>query len=321
VCTDDACNANGDCVHTPVDCDDGAACTADSCEIVVSPPNVTAFCVNAPNDAQCATGQFCFAQYCQPGEGCVPDHACTSTTGNPCPDNGSCDEGTDTCGGCLGPALTAVGGRFLRITPSDQGATPVALLLEGDCATPGVQCVSKYVQSRCNGGPRNGLTCASDADCPRVCVGGPTPGATCVISFDCGVGGSCAGFCDKSKLADTPDFLTAAQWGTLNIKAQQIRPDTLYRAMADCNFPAGRVLSAANEARTWRWADTNGDGLVNVLDISTTVNYLKGLFAQSTYEGTNVWPCDTDDSVNVIDLSKVVDAVRGEAFPCPGVCP
>jgi hypothetical protein len=134
------------------------------------------------------------------------------------------------------------------------------------------------------------------------------------------VGGACAGSCDKTRLGDNPVFLNAAQWGTVSVSDLLIRPDSQYRVAQTCDFPADTV-SEGMEATTWPWGDTNGDLLVNVLDISTVVNFLKGLFAQATYEGTNVWPCEIDRSVNVIDLSEVVDAVRGGAMECADACP
>jgi len=44
----------------------------------------------------------------------------------------------------------------------------------------------------CEGGLRNGLNCADDADCAvRVCVGGTHPGSPCTTDPDCGAGGTC----------------------------------------------------------------------------------------------------------------------------------
>jgi hypothetical protein len=104
-----------------------------------------------------------------------------------------------------------------------------------------------------------------------------------------------------------------------------IRPNSVYNIMTDCNFVGGRVLSAASEVRTRKHGDTNGDGSVNVIDIGTVVNAIKELWAQATFEGTNVWssslPCEVDDRVNVLDLSVTVDAVKGLSFTCASLCP
>ena len=51
-----------------------------------------------------------------------------------------------TFGPCTAPSVTAVGGRYLAITPPE-GSDPVALLLTGNAGDPGVSCVSLYVQA------------------------------------------------------------------------------------------------------------------------------------------------------------------------------
>ncbi len=78
-----------DCV-TAVDCDDGIACTDDSCDL--------GSCVNAPNAAFCSNGLFCDGEeVCNPLTGCQPG-------GNPCPGAADCDEVNDECIPCFNGA-------------------------------------------------------------------------------------------------------------------------------------------------------------------------------------------------------------------------
>jgi len=79
--------ATGTCLPgTPPDCDDGVACTVDTCD------EVNDACVNTPDDTACPDdGLFCTGQeICDPVDGCV-------STGDPCPAGTVCNEATDTC--------------------------------------------------------------------------------------------------------------------------------------------------------------------------------------------------------------------------------
>jgi hypothetical protein len=69
------------------DCNDDVGCTDDTC--------VDHACVFTPNDANCPGDEvFCNGpEECKTPAGCVPN-------GEPCPDGGYCNEGTDTCDEC-----------------------------------------------------------------------------------------------------------------------------------------------------------------------------------------------------------------------------
>jgi len=113
-CTEDSCNAAGNCVHVVVtgSCDDGNFCTlADSC--------VDGVCVGATH-VDCSDNNPCTSDRCDPNQGCVSigdenhcnDHnVCTSDICDPssggctfvnntaeCDDGNACTSG-DTCGG------------------------------------------------------------------------------------------------------------------------------------------------------------------------------------------------------------------------------
>ena len=316
----------GSCFRTclnALDCNDNVSCTDDTCEAVSGDD----ICRNTPNDAHCATGLFCAAQRCDAVLGCIADHECVpSGNGNPCLTPGSCNESNDTCGGCLTPTAVASGSRYLKITPPNQGTTPIALMIRGDCNDSAVGCVEKYVQSTCKGGTNDGNSCTGDANCPKACDGGTRSGLGCTIDTECtplGSGFKCVGSCSGNALGGTPMYRTAAAWGAfLQVTGMQILPGTNYLVVSQCNFAGGAIASAATEATTWKWGDATGEGSVNVFDISATVDIIKLTPTSGTYEGSNVWPCDIDrGNVNVLDLASFVDAVKGKPFPCAAICP
>lgn len=89
------CNLVLGCVSggTP-SCDDGVACTADTCDAVADA------CVNAPVDASCEDGDFCTDDYCIAGLGCADRATCAPYQ--------QCDEAADQC---LAPPAGSVLGR------------------------------------------------------------------------------------------------------------------------------------------------------------------------------------------------------------------
>jgi hypothetical protein len=338
-CTIESCNpATGACLSDPIpcdqgercfqgvcyktcvtaaDCNDGFACTSEVCQAQAGDD----ICIYTPHDELCATGNFCSAEYCNVELGCVPDHSCYSSDGNPCPNNALCDEATDSCGGCLAPATVATGGRYLSITPANQGSTPIALLVEGHCDDDRTHCATQYVERRCMQGPDNGQLCAGDVDCRKACLGGTNNGATCTTSSNC-PGGFCVGKCDDARLVSTPQYETSAEWGTVYVRDTEIIPSGSYFVHTQCNFGGTPVLSAGKRVQAWRWGDTTGNSTVDALDIARVVDCVKGLYANPvTYHGCNVWTCDVDAASNAQDIAKVVDAVKGKTFDCPLICP
>jgi hypothetical protein len=85
-CTTDTCSG-GSCSNTPINCDDGNACTADSCSGG-----------SCSNDAiSCDDGDVCTIDSCSSASGCsnVDDPTCV----NPCGD-GVCDVAVEDCRSC-----------------------------------------------------------------------------------------------------------------------------------------------------------------------------------------------------------------------------
>jgi hypothetical protein len=83
------CHATAGCqAGTPVDCDDGVACTADSCD------EESWSCTHAPSDSVCDDGL-----YCNGVETCHADSGCS--TGDPPCGEALCRESDDRCVECL----------------------------------------------------------------------------------------------------------------------------------------------------------------------------------------------------------------------------
>jgi len=121
-----------DCLDA-MDCDDGEVCNGDeTCVGMVCVPGT-------PPD--CDDGLFCTgSETCvSGGPGCV-------SSGDPCPLAGSCDEASDTCGGCLTPTVVAEGSRYVAVTPQP-GVDPIALYVTGDPNDSRVACVGGYLRA------------------------------------------------------------------------------------------------------------------------------------------------------------------------------
>ncbi len=94
-----ACDASHNCAGTPLNCDDGSVCTADSCD----PSNAEHPCVNDPSQLGdlCFDGNVCTIDSCDPIAFCV---FTPTPAGSPCDDFLSCTHddvcnGTGTCYG------------------------------------------------------------------------------------------------------------------------------------------------------------------------------------------------------------------------------
>ena len=57
------------------------------------------------------------------------------------------------------------------------------------------------------------------------------------------------------------------------------------------------------------------------------VNAFKGFFGPFTFEQLNIWgntvsaPCTPDFTIDALDITVDVDAVKGFAYPCGITCP
>jgi len=115
----------------------------------------------------------------------------------------------------------------------------------------------------------------------------------------------------------------------LHVTGDAVVPDSMYAVAnlpANCAAQEAQCETASSElaVATVRWGDVVGDangppdGLANVLDISATVDKVKDLAA--AFVEPRVWLKDRQPEphlagINVIDVSFVVDAVKGFPYP------
>ncbi len=97
----------GPCVDD-IQCDDGVACTYDSCDTSGSPPDAgeaggmpsAGRCLNVPDDTQCSDGIYCNGRdglvKCVPGHGCEPGPVVTCSRATAC-EIAKCVEATQSC--------------------------------------------------------------------------------------------------------------------------------------------------------------------------------------------------------------------------------
>ena len=125
---------------TPPTCDDGLACTADSCSPAVG-------CKHVPNDALCDDGVFCNgSEVCSIDDGCV---GVAKPDGTPCDDASACTE-DDVCkaGACKGDGVDCDDSNPCTVDTCDpitQGCTyslPAGVVAcnDGDACTEGDVC-------------------------------------------------------------------------------------------------------------------------------------------------------------------------------------
>lgn len=167
-----------------LDCDDGFACTVDSC---VEPGGT---CSNAPNDGLCTVA----------GESCVVGVGCMGTA---CPDS-PCRIVTPQCGCAGGQSCYLVGGARACLTT---GTTAVGANCASTTCVPGAICVN--IASSGASVPICRRVCTSDAGCPDgpgdLCLGGimSTSDRLCTVNCDpatqtgCTAGSGCSFFTES----------------------------------------------------------------------------------------------------------------------------
>lgn len=137
-CTSDTCAANGACAHAPVNCDDGNRCTRDLCD-------EGAGCLAIPDDgASCDDGNACTGT-----DACVGGTCRGSAISGCCIADGDCDDAAPcTVDACRDGSCTNV--------PADCAVTDKCLVgfcdAAGACATTPVSCDDSNVctDDRCD---------------------------------------------------------------------------------------------------------------------------------------------------------------------------
>jgi|GEM_PF-2934348 len=148
-CTEyDACDA-GACVGTPVDCDDGVACSTEVCSVNAGGCVYDATACPCADDGDCADGKPCTSDVCdRTSWTCVND----IVAGNSCNDFDPCtsDDRCDESGGCAGTAIVCDDGNSCTADFCDAGSgTCVFESLEGESCDDGDVC---SVADTCGGG-------------------------------------------------------------------------------------------------------------------------------------------------------------------------
>ncbi len=192
------CNGSETCVSgacqngTPVNCDDGVACTIDSCNEIADT------CDFVPQNSLCANGLFCDgAEVCNPSAGCVD-------ASDPCAPPSFCDENSDACVECLTDAHCSDGlfcnGAEVCVSGLCQpGMAPNC----DDNIACTIDMCNEFID-QCTHGPEHtlcsdGNACTDDTCDPALgCVFTPddanacTDGNICSVMDAC-VGGTCIG--------------------------------------------------------------------------------------------------------------------------------
>ncbi len=161
-------------------------------------------------------------------------------------------------------------------------------------------------------------------------------------------------------LGDIPVYFTPAQWGTVSVYGDNLRPGTSYFIRADCGATPGEVLSDPVGATTWKWGDVNMDARADVADILRVVDGFLGVFVRkaspctsnaqctdpildnpffecnvaegfcvsATTQGTDLinanpgqFGCQPDGNNDIADVLRSVDAFLGFTIPCSAPCP
>jgi hypothetical protein len=128
-------------------------------------------------------------------------------------------------------------------------------------------------------------------------------------------------------------------WSTiprLHVTGEQIAPSSRYAIQvmdAGCDEQAEGSFSPTLEVQTARWGDAAEPfqnpqeplNQPNALDIGDVVDKVKAVLGASARVVTQLQPADIDvmDAVSALDLARVVDAVKGFAYPyqSPPPCP
>jgi endonuclease I len=241
-CVAGACQAG-----TLVDCDDGVACTIDSCN------EATDSCDNLPNDAACDDGAFCNgAETCDPLLDCQPSTPVECDDGVSCTID-SCNEATDLCDNvpndsACDDAVFCNGAETCDPLLGCQPSTPV------DCAD-GVSCTidsCNEATDLCDNVPNDaacddGAFCNGGEYCDPVlgCQPGndPCPGQSCDEAGDVCFSPACDndGACDPGEDCNTcpNDCLSGSGASCGNNVCETANGEDCVTCPEDCNSKLG----------------------------------------------------------------------------------
>ncbi|MGB0717622.1 MAG: hypothetical protein ACPGXK_17215, partial [Phycisphaerae bacterium] len=118
-------------------------------------------------------------------------------------------------------------------------------------------------------------------------------------------------------LVDNPVFQSPATWASINIRGEEIIPESSYTLQTESGTG---VLSTGVNVQTWIWADVNNNTFVNFEDIQLVINVFQGDTSNASVEATDLDPCIPNGTVNLADAQRAVQAFQGIGYDMSG-CP
>ena len=312
---DDACNGIETCVTgvcqpgTPLNCDDGNACTDDSCDPQTG-------CAHADNTAACSDGDACTTNDTCSGGVCVAGPASNCDDGNVCTDD-SCD----TVSGCVHSNNTASCDDALFCNGHEVcsgGACQPAPAVDCD---DGIACTADTCNESTDACEHAACTATVVASGSRWLDVTPPVGLPSVALKVSAAGLGCLPmYVDiDGTLTSTPVFQSSAAWGTIHVGDRPVVPSTEYTI--DAEVTPG-VSFATGSATTRAWGDADGDGDVNVFDIVCALDGFQGIFTNCTPYGVdqNGGAVSQPVTIDMEDVTAVLDAFSGTAYPDSSPC-
>jgi hypothetical protein len=249
---------------TPIDCDDGIACTTDACDETADA------CAHAANDAACADGQYCNgAETCNAALGCQAGTAVDCGDGVACTTD-TCVEATDSCAHAANDAACTDGqycngSETCSATLGCQAGTAVS-------CDDGIACTADTCDEaadRC-AHAADDAACSDDVFCNGVETCSATLGCLADPSFDCADGEICTDDgCDEAA-----DVCTHVFDRTNDPSCAALCPDadgdgyspaTVGCGDVDCDDSDAAVRPGATEACA-NDKDDDCDGLIDAAD-------------------------------------------------------
>ncbi|MGD2111020.1 MAG: S8 family serine peptidase [Phycisphaerae bacterium] len=133
-----------------------------------------------------------------------------------------------------------------------------------------------------------------------------------------------------------PHFTDWSVWGTVNVFAREIIPESTYELQMIDEFCAPRACFDIGEVafsspltiHTSRWGDVAGDcsltactspqGIVDFVDIAAVVDKFKNLEGAESKSRTDLTGDLPDLKIDFVDISHTVEAFTGSAYPFDG---
>lgn len=332
----------------------GALSPPDFVQLVISeqPPPIGTCCgitsCQESIESQCAIGLWierekCISNTCPPMGACCSNSGTCATTSqmgcligvwiqdqpcipNVCPQPGACCRSDGSCTVSL--ATACIDGAW-----TEGGAcSPNPCPQPGRCC-PGDGTCSFELQTICAGTWAEGGTCNANP-CPAV------PLVTAVGSRYLSVQGNLSGTEEPISLGVTsaalpcldsyvttegllttlPVIQSAKQWGQVYVADHESIPATMYsvRAIND-SFVSNEITIT-----TWRWGDTNNDGVVNLDDILCELAAFSGNYSATCtlYSADQIGGFfNPDRVVNLDDILAVLNAFSGQPYSDTPICP